>query len=381
MVWRALPGPRVCFEIAGQSVTVSATPPGLLRRTGRRPVPLRTGPGAVGGPGSVLIDGLRPATRYELKVSGPGVGLRRVVDQITTLPTPPGPLLHRFATINDLHLGERGFGVGHTIEDVWPLPPGWRPYTWRCAKAAIDEALAWGAQTLIVKGDLTSDSAPADYHEVGELLSQVGVPVIATFGNHEYHDVVTEGRPILASYGINVPRQAWAQDLPGIRVVVGLTGQASRRSGRVDADQRSAIVSLAQDAPGPVFLALHHQPQRWRFPNQYPPGIPGPQAAALLDGLVAANPATFVATGHTHRHRRHHHGPLAVAEIGSTKDYPGTWAGYAVHQGGIRQVVRRTAVPDVLAWTETTSRALAGVWGRWSPGRTADRCFTHPWPN
>jgi 3',5'-cyclic AMP phosphodiesterase CpdA len=163
-------------------------------------------------------------------------------------------------------------------------------------------------------------------------------------------------------------------------LILGLTGRPEHRSGRVDARQRARIASLARDAPGAAFVALHHQPERWNVPTHYPPGIGGAEARALLDALVAANPATFVASGHTHRHRRRQHGPIPVAELGSTKDYPGTWGGYAVHEGGIRQVVRRIAEPSVIGWTETTARAVAGVWGRWSPGQREARCFTHVWP-
>ena len=60
--------------------------------------------------------------------------------------------------------------------------------------------------------------------------------------------------------------------------------------------------------------------------------------------------------------------------------YGGTWAGYVVHEGGIRQVVRRVAAPAAIRWTEETKRALLGVWGRWSPGRLDDRCLSHTWP-
>jgi hypothetical protein len=124
---------------------------------------------------------------------------------------------------------------------------------------------------------------------------------------------------------------------------------------------------------------LHHQLQRWRWPTFYPPGVAGPQARALLDELVATNPDTIVASGHTHRHRRRRYGPLELVEVGSTKDYPGTWTGYAVHEGGIRQVVRRIESGPVIAWTEGTGRSIGGIWGRWSPGRREDRCFTHGW--
>ena len=41
-----------------------------------------------------------------------------------------------------------------------------------------------------------------------------------------------------------------------------------------------------------------------------------------------------------------------VTEVGSTKDHPGTWAGYLVYEGGIVQTVRRIMDPTALAWTE-----------------------------
>jgi hypothetical protein len=70
---------------------------------------------------------------------------------------------------------------------------------------------------------------------------------------------------------------------------------------------------------------------------------------------------------------------MVITEVGSPQHYPGTWAGYVVHEGGIRQVVRRVAAPDAIAWTEQTRRSVLGVWARWSPGRIQDRCFSIAW--
>ena len=378
-MWPALPAPWVRLEIGSRSVEVAASPVATLRRRGRRPVTLRPPAGAMGGPGALTIDGLAPATSYDLTVSGPGLPRRRV-ERLNTLPTPPGRRLDTFATINDLHLGEPGFGPRNEIEDAWPLAPGQRPYSWRCIDAAIAEAIDWGAQALIVKGDMTADGAPSEFHEVGKLLAQAPIPVMATFGNHEFHHPETDGRLILDQYGIAVAREPWAVDRDGIRLVFALTPRPGRRPGAIDDRQRARLVALAAAAPGPALLVLHHQLQRWRWPVIYPPGVEGRQAEALLDDLAAANPASFIASGHTHRHRRRRHGPIEMVEVGSTKDYPGTWTGYAVHEGGIRQVVRRIEAPDVIAWTEGTARALGGIWGRWSPGHRDERCFTHPWP-
>jgi predicted phosphodiesterase len=378
VTWRGLPGPHVVLEMGDRSVDVAASPPALMQRRGRRPVPLHLPPATVGGPGAVTIDGLNPGTSYDLTVRGPGLP-RVLVERVTTLRPPPGRLLDRFATINDLHLGEPGFGVRQRIEDPWPLPSG-LPYPWRCLDSALDEAVEWGARAVVVKGDMTAHGVPSEFHAVGERLARLPVPVTAIMGNHEFHDFETDGRVILDRYGIHVPREAWAEDRDGIRLVLGLTPRYGQRSGEVDDRQRARLVALAAEAPGPVFLALHHQPQRWAVPTEYPPGVDGRQAQPLLDELAAVNRAVFIASGHTHRHRRRRHGTIELVEVGSTKDYPGTWTGYAVHEGGIRQVVRRLAAPDVIAWTETTARAVGGVWGRWSIGRRDDRCFSHRWP-
>jgi hypothetical protein len=139
-------------------------------------------------------------------------------------------------------------------------------------------------------------------------------------------------------------------------------------------------VEAAATSPTPVVVLLHHQLMTTPVPTHLPVGIPRAEAEPFLDALAAAQPATLVTSGHTHRHRRRNRGPLVITEVGSTKDYPGAWAGYVVHEGGIRQVVHRIGAPDVLAWTDTSKAAALGAWGRWSPGRLPDRCFTHRWP-
>ena len=130
---------------------------------------------------------------------------------------------------------------------------------------------------------------------------------------------------------------------------------------------------------GPVFVALHQQPMRFRIPTYLPPGIPGPEARPMLEAVGRTNPRVLVSSGHTHRHRRHVVGGVTATEVGSTKDFPGTWAGYHVHEGGIVQVVRRIAEPSCIRWTDHTRRAAGGIWGWWAPGRLDDRCFSLTW--
>lgn len=389
LTWPCLPAPSVTWEVGPKQVEVEASQPALFRRVGRPPrrlslpvsvgwpVPGYAAPG-VGGPGSVVIEGLEPSTRYDVVVSGPGIA-RQAVTSFTTLAPPPGRLLTRFATINDIHLGDRRFGGMHTIDDVAPLPAGWEPFPLRCARAAIDEAAAWGAELLVVKGDLTRESEPVEFHETGRLLAASPIPVAAILGNHDVRTDV-DGRALLAEHGIVVPDGAWARDLPGIRIIGGHTPVPGHHRGQITPEHRAELVRLAKEGPAPVFVAIHHQLQLTRWAHYYPPGVPENDARRFLEALAAACPAAMVASGHTHRNRRHRFGPLTMVEVGSTKDYPGEWAGYAVYEGGIRQVVRRIAAPSVLGWTEPSALALGGVWGHWSVGTLADRCFTLCWP-
>jgi 3',5'-cyclic-AMP phosphodiesterase len=331
---------------------------------------------AAARPGAAWITGLEPGTAYDLTVEHDRGSTS--AGSFSTLDSPPGTELFRFATVNDVHIGEPGWGVRHRLTDPSGHPV---PYPRRCLDAALSEAAEWGASRIVAKGDLSHRGARSELEEVAAALTAPGLPVHAVLGNHDVLPGAADGVAVLRAAGIDAPREPSATDLPGLRLVLGHTAVPGKGSGRVEADQRRRLAELVA-GPLPAFVALHHYPQRWRVPNLWPPGIPGPQASALLSALAEANPATLVASGHSHRHRRHQHQKvLTHVEIGSTKDYPGAWAGYVVHEGGIRQVVARVAHPDAIAWTEHSRRAMAGVWGWWSPGLRSHRCFSLDWPS
>ncbi len=349
------------------------------------------------GPGSIVVGGLPAGTLLDARFETTR-GADRGHRAVRTLSPPPGPELFRFATISDLHLGEEKFGYFGTITER-PRPP--EPYSVRAAEAAIGELRAWGAELMVVKGDITVDARAEEWECFGRLVADAGLPVMATPGNHDQvtRSGVPEWRrrlggepPLHAGPPIPVPEgmhlagfdddpldPVQVRDVPGLRIVLVDTTRPGLRRGELTAHV-DEIADAVRDAAGPAWVALHHQLATTRVPTYIPVGIDREQSQAFLDRLVAANPAVFVTSGHTHRHRRRRHGSAVVTEVGSPKDYPGTWAGYVVHEGGIRQVVRRIARPDVLRWTERSSAAAFGLWGRWSPGTLDDRCFPHTWP-
>lgn len=374
LTWPWLPREDLTVEVGPARAELGAAPPSVLRRKGRRP--RRLGQGPV-GPGAVTLGGLEPDTAYDITVSGPRSPRTRV-GRLRTLERPAGTLTARFATINDLHLGDRAFGGLMTIVERSPLPGGTAPYAERAARAAIAEAGDWGAERLIVKGDLTRDSEPVEFREAARLLAPVPMPVDLILGNHDVRHGI-DGPGILGALGVETTVRTRAVDLPGLRLVLTHTPVPSERRGRLGRRALQQVVDLAGDAPGAAMVVLHHAPQRHRLPTHYPPGLYFEESRPFLARLRAANPRTVLVAGHTHRNRTIVVDGLPVIEVGATKDYPGAWAGYAVHEGGLRQVVRRIADPGVLAWTEASGRALYGVWGRWSTGTLADRCWSRTW--
>ncbi|HEX4978905.1 MAG TPA: metallophosphoesterase [Acidimicrobiales bacterium] len=305
------------------------------------------------------------------------------VARVAPVTPPPGRLLARIATISDLHLGEPAFGYLPRATEARDVHPH---YTVRAARAAVAEAVAWGAELLVVKGDITWSARPAQWQRAEEVLRECPVPVAAVLGNHDVGSLGQPARPWLARAGVATivdgDRPVAHVDVGPLRIVLAHTPSGPHGRGRLPAGTREEVADAVGGAPadGGSLLVLHHYPDRSELPTRYPPGLQSADGKAMFESLAALDrPPTLVTCGHSHRNRRYRRSGIVVSEVGSTKDYPGVWAGYAIHEGGIRQVVRRIAAPDVTAWTERTGRTCLGCWRRWTPGRLGWRCFSLPW--
>lgn len=352
VTWSALGPGRVEFECDGRRWSVDAD----------------------GGPGSVLLDDLDPDREHEVVLTGDGQDPIRL--RARTLARPPGEELLRIATISDVHIGSHSTGYFHTIVEI---PEPQIPHAERCLRAAVDELTGWGAQHLVIKGDLVDRSDEDHWERVADIIGDLRIPVDVVPGNHE-RSKLGDVDPVVAleRIGLTLVDGVKVVDHGGVRILLADTTRPGTDLGTVGA-VADRLVAAAAATDGPVLLTLHHQPMRFRFPTYLPPGLPGPEVRDLLRALGDANPKLLVSSGHTHRHRRHRVGSVTATEVGSTKDFPGTWAGYHVHEGGIVQFVRRIADPSCIRWTERTRRAALGAWALWAPGRRASRCFTEVW--
>ena len=309
-------------------------------------------------------EGLEPDTEYALE----GVAFR-------TLRRPPGELLCRVATVNDLHFGETEAGHMDGLPVVGPILSvelGEEPYPEVMNAGAADEVAATGAALVVAKGDLSDDGSATDLAAFRRCYDRFGDRLVAMPGNH---DVATgaPGSPL-------APDMPARYDLPGVTVAVLDTTIPGRATGQVPAAQLDWLEELGAGADRPVLVMGHHQP--WGpGSNSRPPGYFGinPDDSEALVAVFARHPrlAAYLA-GHTHRNRVRRFpatSEVPWVEVASVKEFPGSWAEYRVHDGGILQVGHRISAPGALVWSERTRALFGGLFPGYAFGALADRCF------
>lgn len=335
-----------------------------------------------GGPGAIELSGLRPDSKYEIRVTVEPIEGEVLTHTLTakTLAHPGGQELCRIATISDLHIGTDHFGFLKTLREAG------KPneiFSVRCARSAIAAAQDWGADLLIIKGDAAHYRLTEHYRLLGDVVDEFpDLDMVLLPGNHDVDTKSTIALPdTVGSRKLQYETGPQARQLPGITVLTTDTSVPGKGSGSI-AQTSEDLLELADAAhrrPGGVMMACHHQFQQHRLATYWPPGITGPEARPFLKDFDSVAPNSFLTTGHTHRCRAYRRHSLQVTEVSSTSDYPGSWAGYVVSEGGITQSVRRIVTPSEMVWLEYTKAALFGLWGKWSPGLLEDRCLSHSW--
>ena len=304
------------------------------------------------------VTGLEPDSEYERH----GITFR-------TLARPAGALRCRIGTVNDVHFGEVEAG---RIDDlpqgpIMRAPPGAPPYPETMNRAAVAEMAAAGLDAVIVKGDLTTDGEDAEFAAFEACYQPpFGDRLHVVRGNHDAY----RGQ-------VRYAGDQWIE-LPGVAVALLDTTVPQATNGHLRAEQLDWLDAGAAASTAPVLAMGHHQ--QWvtgeRNPEYF--GI-DPDASDALSAVLTRRPAIVAYTsGHTHRHRVRHVAGVPSIEVGCVKDFPGTWAEYRVHEGGILQIVRRISSPEALAWSESCRGLYAdfGVdYASYALGNLEDRCF------
>ncbi|MEO5678502.1 MAG: metallophosphoesterase [Acidimicrobiales bacterium] len=325
---------------------------------------------ATAGTDVVVLRGLAAGTEVEV----PGVG------PVRTLPRPGGERLATICTVNDVHFGEVECGRIQSMPEVGPVlsvGPGEAPYPEvmsRAACAGIAEAAGRGRVpwAVVAKGDLTAAGTQPEYEAFlacyrgafGDRLHQVR-------GNHD------------AAAGLAFAAGPRLVELPGVAVAILDTVIPGDHSGWVDDGQLAWLDEVGRQAAvdGRLVLVLGHHHLWDPASRARPDGYFGihPDASERLLAVVARRPAIVAtAAGHTHRNRVRRFavtGGVPHAEVASTKDFPGSWAEYRVHEGGMLQIHCRVLGSAALAWSERCRAMVGGLYAGYASGGPADRCF------
>jgi 3',5'-cyclic-AMP phosphodiesterase len=305
--------------------------------------------------------GLAPDTDYE-----------REGRPFRTLPRPPGDRLATVCTVNDVHFGEVECGILNGVDDdpIYTAAPGDDPYPEVMSRGAIADIKAVEPDAVVVKGDLTSMGTRAEYQAFLNAYGPAfGERLVHVRGNHD------------AYFGEDFASQApLLVTLPGVALAVIDTSVPGLAGGGLAAESIEWLDQTAAEADRPVLVFGHHHvwnPDSAERPEAYF-GV-NPADSERLVEVVARRPRIVgYFAGHTHRNRVRRFsatGDVPWVEVACVKDFPGAWAEYRVHEGGILQVFRRISAPAALAWSEKTRDMYGGLYEFYAFGDLTDRCF------
>ncbi|HRE00709.1 MAG TPA: metallophosphoesterase, partial [Ilumatobacteraceae bacterium] len=319
-------------------------------------------------------DDLRPATTYAFGHAGGEIA-------VTTLSRPPGELLCRFATVNDVHFGEVEAGrLGkHQMGPIRRAEPGEAPYPETMNAGAVVEMTAIDPIAVFAKGDLTADGTPDQFAAFERVYrSAFGERLYAVRGNHDAYMFQTD-----------YAGDRWVT-VPGMAVALLDTTTPGATPGSIGAEQFEWLDTLAAESDVPVLVMGHH-PQ-WLAHATEPHTRDGdtfsldrPLSEALAEVCARRRSIVGYTAGHTHRHRNRPmlaDGTMVTVEVGCVKDFPGTWAEYRVYEGGAMQVIHRISTADALSWSERCRHLYAdfGIdYETYAMGHLEDRCFLIPY--
>jgi predicted phosphodiesterase len=297
-----------------------------------------------------------------------------------TLARPPGALLTRFGTVNDVHFGETEAGWlddSLTADEAGLVrsAPGEQPYPETMNRAAVAEMAEADLAAVVVKGDLSVDGAPEEWAAFEACYRDpFDERLHVVRGNHDAYHGQTE-----------YAGDRWI-DLDGISIGLLDTVIPTKTTGGLTAQQLHDLDEQVGARSGPILLLGHHQqwvggPSDRRSEDYF--GL-HPEASDALDGICGRHRHVIgYAAGHTHRHRVRsmYRSGVPTIEVGCVKDFPGTWAEYRVYEGGVMQVVHRMSSPEALAWSDRC-RSLYAPYGvdyqRYAFGTLGERCFVFP---
>lgn len=332
----------------------------------------------------VTVNGLTPATLYEIDIHGDGhTAMPDLVffpNEVRTLETPPGEHLCTIATVSDLHFGEEVCGRGPSGREtpVFRARDEDPPYWHYMNHAIVDEICAAGVDAVVIKGDITGASHTHEFEAAAAAFARFTMPWHAVLGNHDRMRDDTDGLALLGQ----PDEPARAVTLEGVRAVLVDTVDPGKDGGRLPQDRRAALEDVLAADRGPTLVFGHHYTSSPRKRTKKAFGLNRADSEALLATFARHPEVGGYFAGHTHRNRLRtfpETGAMAHGEVCATKDYPGAWASYRIHEGGYMQQVHRARAPKALRWSHRAKDMYFGLYRAYAIGTLGERCFSYRW--
>ncbi|MDP8254946.1 MAG: metallophosphoesterase family protein [Candidatus Alcyoniella australis] len=317
------------------------------------------------------------AYSYEIRCGGQTAALDELSPGwFQTLNEPGGEFLFRFGTLNDMHIGESTAGLLQlgpivlTPGFTWPDPQN--PYWLFSNAAALNGASDAGAELLVIKGDLTSNSWAEEYQAYLDLTAGYPLPIWELRGNHDRPG--EDGDLFLSMLGLESSNRSF--EYQGVKFI--LLDSVDPLSGAPSLSNQTMtfLISQLQSAPDtPTLIFLHHA-------VRVPAWGLGQDAEKLL-ALIDEHPQVLaVLSGHSHRaavdpYLTADGRVVPLIETPSTKEYPLGYTIYDVYTQGFVQTFHRSDCEDCRAWQHITREEYFGLAPTILLGPLEARCFTH----
>ncbi len=348
------------------------------------------------GTRQLRVEGLAPDSTHRVAIETPGGEPARpdrfFPGSVTTLPAPRAAQVGSFATMNDLHFGEPGFGgvmteTGDTLDQ--PGAPMVRatdtevPYSRFMNEDAISEINESGVELAVIKGDIADVGRVDQFEAAARAFAGFRMPHHAFLGNHDYYGLLV-GEQVDGYALLGQPRAPRSLDLGGWRLVLLETAHPGEHHGVFANDRLSWLASELDETCErgvPTLLLMHHHPVPPEHADSYPNTIGiNPLHSLRLFELIGRHPQVKgVLIGHTHRNRVRRYpasGATPFIEVNCTKDYPGGWAHYRLFEdGSFRQEVRRTGSARALEHSTRCRDLFGGGYRRFALGALETRSF------
>jgi len=323
------------------------------------------------------FEGLEPGTDYNLEIIDPKGRFATEFARFATLSRPPGDLLFSFATVNDIHIGEKEYGLIMLPGIPFALTPGFKldidgsPFWKFTNEAAFAELAAQKPEFVIVKGDLNTEPDEESMLEAKRMLDALPMPYYVLRGNHDRKGKCPEdwfGKVFRAD-----TVQSFEHKGAGFILIDAIHPDSGYTCFREE-DLARLAAGLKRMKDIPVFIYLHNPPLKLierSFVNRISKFL------AILDThpLIAG-----VFYGHSHANKRQSRrlGGRAVpfVETAATMDYPGGYNIYDIYSGGYTQICLRPFEARCLRWLEMTEKAYYGLATDALFGKIEDRNFS-----